>query len=153
MNEKSRIERLLETGQINYYRALELSGETSTEPSAQSKVGSETVRRVVRKRTKRPSRRGGRSYPEPSDSELDPHWNAPFEPLDPEQAALVQEKAQEFNIDRVRGALMAATTREAWLKILVGERKRREQAGLVYDSDYYKMLTDGLDEPPSRRLL
>lgn len=48
------------------------------------------------------SRRGGRAYPEPSDSELDPYWNSPAELPDP---AVIEEGKDAFEAlaEEVRG--------------------------------------------------
>lgn len=64
------------------------------------------LKRVVqntRPKRRGPSRRGGRAYNEGSDSELDPFWNVPVEPLSDEQRAI---NAQ--GIQAVRDALAKA---------------------------------------------
>jgi hypothetical protein len=81
-----RIETLLETGQVTYDDAERMSGNRARA------VGGRVID-VVQPRKRRPrySRRGGRSFPEPSDSELDPHWNSGYVPLDDEQAKINRE--------------------------------------------------------------
>lgn len=65
--EDPRIVTLVETGQLTTGTAL--LRETAT--------GTTEPPRIRPPKHKRVNTRGGRSYPEPSDSELDPHWNAP----------------------------------------------------------------------------
>lgn len=65
------------------------------------------------------SRRGGRSYPEPSDSALDPYWNRQFEPLsDGELAAQRETNRQGRRLaDQVLSGAEAERTRrdaERW---------------------------------------
>ena len=70
-----RINTLLETGQISYDDAERISGRN---PDTRS-VGVAAIKSVqqpgAKKAPRRYSRRGGRSFPEPSDSDLDPYWN------------------------------------------------------------------------------
>lgn len=56
------------------------------------------------------SRRGGRSYPVPSDSDLDPNWNVRIKPLSPEQQEINRRGAA-----RAREELAEARDRSAAL--------------------------------------
>jgi len=78
-------------------------------------LGARAVAEILEQRpkAKRVNRRGGRSYPEPSDSELDPHWNgeALLEPV-----IDVDESKRGFEVfaeeTRAAAAISIAQTRE-----------------------------------------
>jgi len=78
------------------------------------------------------SRRGGRSFPEPSDSELDPHWNVQDAPIS-EPANKAAQLALSELVEASRAASVrsyanrnAVSTTEAEARIQArSERKRR----------------------------
>ena len=155
-NEAARIETLLETGQITYAEAAVMQEQEDTEQeneSAVRKKGNTALQVSGVHKSRRYSRRGGRAYPEPSDSELDPHWNGASEPLSAEQAAFNHQHIEQIQMSRVKMSLAEAATKEEWIAILTRERKRREQKGMPYSSETYEELTEGLTEPSSRRRL
>lgn len=82
------INTLLETGQITYDDAERRSGRTPARAGAVGGKVIESAQQTPNKTPRRYSRRGGRSFPEPSDSELDPHWNTGYTPLSDEQVEI-----------------------------------------------------------------
>lgn len=91
--EDPRVATLIETGQLTTGDALIKDRASGTqEPPAKKKPRQPPV-----------NRRGGRSYAEPSDSELDPHWNTSM-PLDSEATS-----NKDQNIEDTRLQLAAQT--------------------------------------------
>jgi hypothetical protein len=81
--ENPRIVTLVETGQLT----------TGTALAREQATGTTELPKIRAPKRKPVNRRGGRSYPEPSDSELDPNWNAPADTTrTPEQAATDREQ-------------------------------------------------------------
>lgn len=110
-----RIETLLETGQVTYDDAERMSGRV---PDGARVMGGKAVEAVQEPKKKAPrySRRGGRSFPEPSDSELDPHWNTGYTPLSDTQAEVNRK-----GIDLMR-ATVEFTKSDAYLALPSEER-------------------------------
>lgn len=146
MSNESRIEKLLETGQISAHDA-DLMREKAPRVAATREGKVVLTASGVRPPRRRYSRRGGRAYPEPSDSELDPNWNVPYEPVDAEEAARRREQAEEDHLVRLREKLRQAVSLDEWRRLLVDERARRERAGLQYTPEIYREITEGLEEP------
>lgn len=140
--QEQKLDRLVDARGYSYddaRRELGLGDEGSRRSTR--KAGSAAVERTVKK--PRHSRRGGRSYPEPSDSELDPHWNVSFAVSQtPEQKAAMtafqEEREQERRAVLIRDLALASD--DDRVDILVKERVRYERAG----GDDYKAHYDSI---------
>lgn len=119
--ENPRVATLVETGQITTASALAAEESTGTTELPRERP---TARKHV-------NRRGGRSYPEPSDSELDPVWNAPGPELSPEEIINGREKLKE-----------------------VAENMRLENAAKAYQADLAEEIAkpNGKSSGPLARL-
>ncbi len=80
--DEARYDRLVENGGFPPERARQITQGT-VRP-----LGEIAVQEKNHIERTRYSHRGGRAYPEPSDSELDPHWTGPIETVDDEQARI-----------------------------------------------------------------
>ena len=100
-------------------RALGLTNKTDT-----------TVNSSIRGKQRHYSRRGGRAYPEPSDSELDPNWNlGKYEPLSTDDRA-----AQAIGIEGVRQVLTETDPNAATEKRAFNRAQRRAEVDASWDA-------------------
>lgn len=127
MSNEASIDRLVETGQISYDDANRLREEAR--PKVARSTGAAAVRSSVRR--PRPSRRGGRAFPEPSDSELDTYWQMhPDEtPRTPEEVAETRANISMLRDQLLQQKLRAAGSDSERNRILAIERARRERRG------------------------
>ena len=106
--QEAKYERFVDQG-FNSLEARTMSGATKVE-----ELGHKALSTMVLKSEKpgvRHDHRGGRSYPEPSDSELDPYWNgeAAVEPVADNEASRVgfSSFAQEADGDAINSLIKA----------------------------------------------
>lgn len=92
--EEVKYDHLTDARNLTAYEAREIIKMERDTSSIGKKVVAETMKPEVRPTPRHASRRGGRAFPEPSDSELDIDWNVSSELPDP---ALIEESQEAFD--------------------------------------------------------
>ena len=145
------LDRLVDTRNVSYAEARAILGIHTDEAVA---VNALAGSRGKKKPERHYSHRGGRSYPEPSDSDLDPNWTLAdyqHEPIDPDEADRRRELIEAARLEDLRERLRQVKSRAEWSQLLARERVRREDMGLPYTSETYQEIIKGLEEPKQDR--